>query len=60
MTRHRLTYGTRDACKHCDQDIEWHGRAHGWIDRGGNRQCVGSWSDDGEFIKRKTKHKARG
>jgi hypothetical protein len=33
-------YGDREACGCCGQDIEWHGRAHGWIDRGGNRSCV--------------------
>lgn len=37
MTRTR--YGDQRGCLRCGQDIEWHGRAHGWIDRGANRQC---------------------
>jgi len=33
-------HGDHEVCGCCGQDIEWHGRAHGWIDRGGNRPCV--------------------
>ncbi len=40
MRKHRRKYGDRDCCKLCGQDIEWHGRKHNWIDRGGNRSCV--------------------
>lgn len=36
----RLKYGQQEACNLCGQDIEWHGRKNGWIDRGGNRACV--------------------
>lgn len=36
----RTTYGMRAACKHCEHDIEFHGRAAGWIDRGAGRQCL--------------------
>lgn len=38
-TRERLTYGRQDACARCGQDIEWHGREHGWQDRGGSNHC---------------------
>lgn len=32
-------YGERAACKHCGDDIEYHGREYGWSDRGGNYSC---------------------
>lgn len=32
-------YGDQRACKYCGFDIEWHGREHGWHDRGGNIWC---------------------
>jgi hypothetical protein len=35
----RATYGQQQACKTCGQDIEFHGKAHGWIDRGSDRFC---------------------
>lgn len=38
--RERLKYGRQDACSRCSHDIEWHGRAVGWIDRGGGRECL--------------------
>lgn len=38
----RYRHGTQAACKCCSQDIEYHGPAHGWLDRGGNRACVSS------------------
>lgn len=40
MKRERLQYGRQDACTRCGHDIEWHGREHGWIDRGGGRECL--------------------
>lgn len=40
MSSERRRYGDREACGLCGQDIEWHGKAVGWIDRGGNRACV--------------------
>lgn len=44
-------YGDREACGRCGFDIEWHGRAHGWRDRGGWDQCAESgaaqWDEDG-------------
>lgn len=61
MTRNR--YGDRRACKTCGQDIEFHGKAHGWLDRGSGRTCSLIPDPDpynrGEFIKpkRKTLHK---
>jgi len=48
MTKRK--YGDRDACRLCGQDIEWHGKAHGWLDRGGNRQCVAYFATDGEIV----------
>lgn len=53
----KLDIGTRAACKYCGQDIEWHGKESGWIDRGGNRACV-PYIDKrrGEVINPKTKH----
>ncbi len=35
----RAYYGERAACKHCDLDIEFLGKKHGWSDRGLNRFC---------------------
>lgn len=32
--------GDREICVICGQEIEWHGRAHGWIDRGKGRDCL--------------------
>jgi hypothetical protein len=43
-TTTRRQYGDRRACDRCGSDIEWHGRAHGWRDRGGARLC----SDSGQ------------
>lgn len=34
--------GDRRACARCGADIEWHGRAAGWVDRGGNTRCADS------------------
>lgn len=52
-------YGEQTACKYCQQDIEWQGRAHGWTDRGGNRGCC-PFIKAGEVVKPKTKHAAIG
>lgn len=53
-------YGERAACKHCGQDVEFHGKKNGWIDRGGNRRCC-PFVKGGEIIRPKTKHtKGRG
>jgi len=46
--KNRLTYGTRAACALCAQDIEWRGRAHGWLNRGGNRSCA-PYQEKGEI-----------
>lgn len=34
-----LKYGSHSGCTRCGQDIEWWGKAKGWVDRGGNREC---------------------
>lgn len=53
----RTKFGEHAACKYCGQDIEFHGRAHGWADRGGNRQCVPFVDPKTrEIVKPKTKH----
>ena len=52
-------YGDQRACKFCGHDIEWHGRAHGWIDRGAGRGCL-PFIERGEVIRPKTKHAAIG
>lgn len=54
----RLKYGKIAACKTCVQDIQWFGRAGGWRDRGGNRECV-PYIEKGEVIQppKGTKHK---
>lgn len=49
MTKRK--FGDREACRLCGVDIEWHGKAHGWIDRGGNRSCVPYEGKDGEIIR---------
>ncbi len=47
----RRQYGDREACQRCGSDIEWHGREHGWRDRGGDTYCDTSgaarWDQDG-------------
>ncbi len=57
----RVKYGARAICQCCEQDIEFHGARHGWLDRGANRFCAlmpdpdnrGAWLK----VKRKKKHK---
>jgi hypothetical protein len=60
----RAKYGDRDACKVCGQDIEFHGKARGWIDRGSDRLCqlVPDADNLGAWVKppRKTLHKPWG
>jgi hypothetical protein len=48
-------HGDQATCKYCGQDIEFHGRKHGWVDRGNNRQCC-PHIKNGEIINPKTKH----
>jgi len=38
--RNRRRYGDQRACCICGHDVEWHGRAVGWIDRGAGRECL--------------------
>jgi hypothetical protein len=38
--KERLKFGRQDACSRCGHDIEWHGRAEGWIDRGNGNECL--------------------
>lgn len=54
----RRRYGEQTCCTLCEQDIEWHGKRHGWIDRGGSRSCV-PYECKGEIITppAKAKHK---
>ena len=56
-TKPKSTYGERAACRYCNQDIEFHGRKFGWIDRGSDRTCR-PYIDraKGEVVKPKTKH----
>ncbi len=46
--------GNQAACSRCGQDIEWHGRAYGWRDRGNNRECP-PYFRSGELINPKRK-----
>jgi len=55
----RRKIGDQTACKYCGHDIEWHGRAVGWIDRGSGRGCL-PFEKRGEIMKPKTKHAAIG
>ena len=43
-------FGEQTSCHRCGQDIEFHGREHGWIDRGGNRKCP-AYIKAGEVVK---------
>lgn len=46
--RERRQYGDQRSCGTCQADIEWHGRAAGWLDRGSGTRCdTGgqSWTD---------------
>jgi hypothetical protein len=47
----RPTFGERSACARCGTDIEYHGKPHGWIDRGGNRACVAYHDNRGELVR---------
>ena len=49
MKRRRTYFGEQACCALCAQDIEWHGKQHKWIDRGGNRSCV-PYRKDGEIV----------
>ena len=51
-------YGDRAICTRCEQDIEWHGREHGWLDRGAGNQCL-LHIVKGEVIKSKGTHTVR-
>ena len=55
----RATYGQRQVCRICGQDIEFHGGKHGWIDRGSDRFCQLVSDPIAGWIKpsRKTLHK---
>lgn len=55
MTR---KYGERAACTRCGQDIEWHGREPGWLDRGAGTRCL-PFVVKGEVVKPKGKHTVR-
>lgn len=53
----RTRFGEQTACRYCGHDIEFHGREHGWIDRGSGRNCL-PYTDraTGEIVTPKTKH----
>ena len=51
----RTKYGDQTACRYCEHDIEFHGLEHGWIDRGGGRQCL-PYRVRGELLRPTTKH----
>jgi hypothetical protein len=53
----RRKFGDQTGCAICGQDIEWHGKATGWIDRGSGRDCLPYTNRDGEIVKPTTKHK---
>lgn len=36
----RRKFGDQRACVKCGQDIEWHGRKAGWLDRGSGVDCL--------------------
>jgi hypothetical protein len=55
----KRSFGTRAACTRCGQDIEWHGRKAGWIDRGASRSCLPYRDRAGELVKPKGKHTIR-
>lgn len=53
----KASYGMQCTCRHCGQDIEFHGREYGWIDRGGNRKCAPYFSRKADnYVTPKTKH----
>lgn len=56
----RTRYGEHAACKHCGQDIEFHGKGQ-WLDRGSARACalLPDPENRGAFVKPKrlTLHK---
>lgn len=58
MKTERRKYGDQRACSRCQQDIEWHGREHGWIDRGSGQECL-PYIVAGEVMSPKGKHTIR-
>jgi hypothetical protein len=54
----RKRFGERQICKRCEQDIEWHGRNFGWIDRGAGRSCL-PYIRRGEVVRPQGKHTVR-
>ncbi len=55
--RPRRRYGDQRACSRCGTDVEWHGREHGWLDRGSGTRC-GPYQPvhGGDFVYPKGKH----
>lgn len=53
MTRRK--YGEMASCARCGHDIQFHGRQHGWIDRGAGRECL-PFIRAGEVVRPKGKH----
>ena len=51
----KTKYGEQTSCRYCGQDIEFHGKKIGWIDRGANRGCC-AYIKNGEIVRPKTKH----
>lgn len=35
----RRKFGDREICSRCKLEVEWHGRDHGWLDRGASTTC---------------------
>lgn len=54
----RRKIGNRECCQRCGQDIEWHGRAHGWLDRGAGEECL-PFIHKGEVVRPRGKHTIR-
>ncbi len=50
--------GARAICRHCGAEIEYHGKAHGWIDHGSGRKC-GPYEDRqlNRIVKPRTHHR---
>lgn len=47
MKRRRI--GEQTACANCGQDIEWHGKTHGWRDRGNGTEYL-PYVERGEIV----------
>lgn len=48
--RPKRYFGQQTVCTKCGHDIEWHGTAIGWLDRGAGLQCLPTGRTDQDGV----------